>query len=650
MTKVFVYRSDALPEGPTAVAVIMQDSCDDLRHGVRLVSRQPAFATVALAIMAVAIGMVVAAFSVTDAWLFRSLRFPQADRLVVVFAATKARPHEPAVWLPYRTYVAFKDSARSFVSISAVFFQGVTWRTESDAKSLVGMRVTPEFFSTFGVQPLRGRTLSADDASGPPSVVISYGFWRREFGGAETILGAPLVLSDVPHTVVGIMPRDFDVRLLDRPEGAELWTVFRTGDRGYDAGGVGPVSIVARLKDGVHIDQASAEVVTLMRESESAYRFNFNESYVANLTSLQADNARTVRATLLTVLAAALCLLMIAAMNVGVLLLGRALGRRGEIAVRQALGAGRMRLVRQMLAESLVLSAGGAFLGVGLALAATRLFLWWNPIGTLPANAVHIEVRALGVAVLAPLITTIVAGLAPAIRASAAGPAAGLLNGLERGGLVAPSRRTQRSMLVAQMAGSTVLLIGAVLLARTFIELRREPLGFTSDDITVAEVVLPTVPFDSGHARHAFFRALEQQFLSQPGVRAVAAATTPPLVEGPPATVGITAVESSPPRISAQAVTAGYFDTLDIPLIAGRGFDHRDSADDWYRWTCDRPRHDVGARPGASVDALRGSRGRRDVHDGDGSRIDRRRLPRRVGARVQSVARRQRACAAWWLT
>jgi hypothetical protein len=139
----------------------MQDYFHDLRHGVRLVTRQPAFATVVLVIMAVAIGMVVATFSIADAWLFRSLRFPDADRLVVVFAATKARPDEPAVWLPYRTYVAFKDSARSFASISAAFFQGVTWRTESDAKSLVGMRVTPEFFSTFGVQAIRGRALSA---------------------------------------------------------------------------------------------------------------------------------------------------------------------------------------------------------------------------------------------------------------------------------------------------------------------------------------------------------------------------------------------------------------------------------------------------------------------------------------------------------
>jgi predicted permease len=557
--------------------VWLDDCRQDVRHAWRLLWRNPALTMVVVLTLAVAIGATVTAFSVTDAWLFRSLRFPNADRLVVAFAATATRPSEPAVWMPYRAYLAFKDSARLFSSMTAAAFQQVTWRTSSDAKSVVGMRVTPEFFSTFGVPPLHGRPLAASDANGPPVLVLSNGFWQRELGGADGVLGTILTLSDIPYTVVGVMPSDFDVRLLDQPEGAAFWTLLRTGERGYEPGGIGPVAIVGRIKDGVTIDAAGAEVAALMRRAESAYPRNFNELYVANLSSLQADNTRTVRATLLTVLASTVCVLLIASMNIGALLLGRERGRRGEVAVRHVLGAARGRLIRQFLAEALLLSVCGGALGVGLAAVGTRLFLAWNPLGTLPANNVRLELRTLAVATLAMAITTIVAGLVPAVRTSAA-PAAALRGG-EGGRAMAPTQRAQRGMLVAQMAVSTVLLVCAALLAKTFVQLRTEPLGFVSNDLTVATVVLPMTPFPSGTARYTFYSEFEKQLLARPGVRAVAAGTSPPLEGGVPTTVNLTAVDSvSAPRMSTQDVTPGFFEALGVSLIDGRTFDRRDSA------------------------------------------------------------------------
>jgi predicted permease len=556
-------------------ASLMDDLRADIRQGVRILGRNPAPGSIVIVTLAVAIGAAVTAFSISDAWLFRPLQFPDAGRLVVAFAAAPARPAEPAVWMPYRAYLSWKDSARSLASVSAAFFQGATWRTRSEATSLVGMRVTPEFFSTLGVSPLRGRAFAASDVSGPPAVVLSYGFWQRELGGAETVLGSTLKLSDVGYTVVGIMPADFDVRLLDRPEGAAFWTPFRSGDRGYDPGGVGPVAIVARLAHDVTIDAARSDVAAIFRQAEAALPRNFNE-FVVNLSSLQADNTRTVRATLLTVLAAAGCLLLIASMNVGVLLLGRGLGRRGEVAIRHALGAGRGRLLRQFLTESLVLSLCGGALGIGVAIVGTRLFLAWNPLGTLPANAVQLDVRALAAATLAVAATTIVAGLVPALRMSSAGPAAALRTS-DRGRVTAPAQRAQRVMLVGQMAVSTVLLVCAALLARTFIELRTEPLGFTSDDLTVATVVLPTMPFASGADRNAFYGQMEERLLARPGVRAAAAGTSPPLAAGPPAAINLTAMDSvTPVRMSVQGVTTGFFDTLGIAVIAGRVFDRSD--------------------------------------------------------------------------
>jgi putative ABC transport system permease protein len=556
----------------------------DVRQGVRLLRRSPGAAAVIVCTLAIAIGGAVTAFSITDKWLFQPLRFPDANRLVVAFMATAARPTEPAVWMPYRAYQSWKDSARGFASVSAAFFHAATWRTSSEARSLVGMRVTPDFFSTLGVPALRGRHVTAADASGPPVIVLSHGFWQRELGGAEDAIGSRITLSDVSYAVVGIMPADFDVRLLDRPEGAAYWTLFREGDRGYTPGGMGPVTIIGRLADTVAIESARAEAAAIMRRAEAAYPINFNQPdaagnpFVVNLSSLQADNTRTIRSTLLTVLAAATGLLVIAAMNVGVMLLGRGLGRRGEVAVRHALGAGRGRLVRQFLTESLVLSVCGGALGLAVAVVGLRLFVAWNPLRTLPAGGVSLDTRTLVAATLGMALTTIVAGLVPAIRLSALGLGAALRSG-GRSRATAPTQRAQRVMLVAQIAVSTVLLVCAGLLARTVIQLRGEPLGFVADGVAVAEVALPTAPFDSNAARNEFYRQLEARLVARQGIRSVAASTAPPLQGSAIVTVNLTAVDSpTPPRMGAPSVTMGFFDTLDIPILAGRRFDRRDSA------------------------------------------------------------------------
>jgi predicted permease len=563
---------------------LMDDLRGDMRQGLRLLRRSPAITAVVLCTLGIAIGGAVTVFSITDAWLFRPLHFAAADRLVVAFMASGARPTEPAVWMPYRTYLAWKESARSFSSVSAAFFRGATWRTSSEAKSLVGMRVTQEFFTTLGVPPFRGRHLSGADAQGPPAIVLSHGFWQREVGGDDTVVGRTITLSDAAYTVVGIMPADFDVRLLDRPEGAAFWTLFRPGDPGYDPGGMGPVTILGRLADGVTIEAARREAAAIMRQTERAYPLNFNQpdpagnQLVVNVSSLQGDNTRTVRATLLTVLGAAVCLLLIASMNVGVLLLGQGLGRGNEVAVRHAIGASRARLIQQFLAESLVLSACSSLIGVGVAIAGTQMFVAWNPLGTLPANSVHIDLRAIAVATAAMAITTIVAGLVPAIRLSASGMGITLRSG-EGGRTTASAQRAQRAMLVGQIAVSTVLLVCAALLARTVIGLRGEPLGFIAERMAVAEVSLPTTPFDSSAAGNGFYNAFAERLLARPGIRAVAAGTVPPLTGGAVASIRLTADDSlSTPRMSAPSVTTGYFETLEIPLVAGRRFDGRDTA------------------------------------------------------------------------
>jgi putative ABC transport system permease protein len=300
------------------------DFLRDLAHGARLLRRNPTFTAVAVSTLALGIGATVSVFSVVDAWLFKPLAFPQPERLVVAFAARPERPAEPAVWLPYRAYVGWKARSRSFTSLSAAFVRNVTLTDAGEARTLLGLTVTPDFFQTFGVGPLVGRTLAEPDVTGPRAVVLSHGLWHRSFGGSTAVIGRAVTLSGVPHQIVGVMPRDFDTRLLDMR--FEFWTTLRRDEPGYELDGVGPVAVIGRLGDGVSIDVAQAEVAAITRDVESAYPRNFN-AFVVNLASLQADNSRTVRGTLLGILAAVGSLLLIAALNVGTLLLGRGLAR-----------------------------------------------------------------------------------------------------------------------------------------------------------------------------------------------------------------------------------------------------------------------------------------------------------------------------------
>ena len=556
---------------------LVDDFVRDLAHGARLLRRQPAFASVVVLTLAVALGAAVTAFTLADAWLFRPLAFPDADRLIVAFGAAPNRPTEPAVWLPYRAYLAWRGRTRSFSHVSAAFFRGVTVATPTEARSLVGMRVTPEFFDTLGVPPLFGRPLGMTDATGPRTVVLSYGFWQRVLGARQEVIGSSVTLSEERYTVVGVMPREFDVRLLDRPEGAEFWIPLRPGERGYDAGGMGPVTILARLRDGTTVASAQAEAAAITRAAEAPYAINFN-TFVVNLTPLQADNTRTVRTTLLAVTGAASLLLLVAAINVSALLLGRGLDRRPEAAVRVALGAGRSRLIRQFLTESLLLSCLGGVGGLLVASMATRLFVAWKPLGSLPANGVTLDFRAFAIAGLAVAATTLVCGLLPAMRSSAVRPLEAVRSGVSRT-VTGRTRRAQSVLLASQLALSVLVLVASALLARTFLGLQAEPLGFEPQGLTVATVILPASAFPTQDARHGLYHRVEDVLHGGPGIRAVAASTSAPLNAGPPVTVHRTAIDDpADPRFSAQDVSTGFFEAMEITVVAGRVFDARDGA------------------------------------------------------------------------
>jgi predicted permease len=554
---------------------LVDDFARDLKHGARLLRRNPGFSAVVVGTLAIAIGATVTVSSIVDAWLFTPLRFPHPNRLVIAFAAQPSRSSEPAVWLPYRAYLAWKERSHTLTSVSGAFVRAADVTTSTDAYSVLGLSVTPEFFRTMGVGPFLGRTLSAGDDADPRVVVLSHGFWKNRLGASPAIIGTTISLSGEPHVVLGVMPADFETRVLDMR--FEFWTPLRHDADPYKPDGMGPVTIVGRLADGIPIDAARTELASISKATEARYPLNFN-SFVINVTSLQADNTRTVRATLWTVSAAVAALLLIAAMNVGALLLGRGFGRTREVAIRAAIGSSRAQLVRQFLTESLLIAVCGGLAGLALAAVAIRMFVAWNPLGALPANAIGLNMAALGAAGVAMAVTAIVSGLVPAIRISTANPNDALSAGGARGH-AAPAYGAQATMLVAQMAVSVVLLVATTLLVRTFARLQSAPLGFDATNLSIANVVLPTDPFSSSETRNIYYRQLAERIRAIPGVHAVAAGTSPPLSSGAPMTVN-TGPENATnaPRISAQEITSGFFETLNVPVLAGRPFDERDAA------------------------------------------------------------------------
>jgi putative ABC transport system permease protein len=555
---------------------LLADLTRDLQHGLRLLRRAPGFSAVVLTILAVAIGASVVAFSVVDAWLLRPLNFPDASRLVIGLAAQPDRPEEPAVFLFYRSYLGFKEHSRSFSSVSAAFRRGYLVTGRGNASSALGMAVSEEFFDTLGVSPQLGRALSSRDRGGAPTAVLSHGFWQQQFGGARDVLGTTVMLNGDPHEIVGVMPDSFDVRMLEQPRGAQLWTLITAGERGYDATGMGPVAIYARLRSDVAIGSAQAEMNQLQQRLEAPFPEPQRLSqFPVLLSPLQIDNTRTIRATLITVVAAVGCLLLIACMNVGTLILGRGLGRMQEAAVRAALGSGYARLVRQFLTESVLLAVLGGVAGVALAGGGIRLFTAWDPLGVLPATSIDLNARALAAACAIVGMAVIVSSLVPALRMAAIDPQHALRGSGDRGA-TGHGHRVQSLLLGGQLAVSLMLLIITSLLAQTFVTLTRAPLGFEPSDLAVADVSLPAD--GNPEQRLDLYARVAARIAAIPGVQGVAASTSPPLFSGGLVSVRTTSDgNQAPNRFSAQDVAGPFFDTLGMPVVAGRGFDRRDS-------------------------------------------------------------------------
>ncbi len=486
----------------------------DLRYAVRLLTRSPGFALVAIATLALGIGANTAIFSVVNALLLRPLPYAQADRLVMVWQDMRARGGPAQEWATPGNFADWQKAPSLFEAMAAL--QG--WQpslTGSGApESLTGEQVTAGYFDVLGISPALGRGFRADEdiPNAPRVVILSHRFWLRRFGADPRIIGRALNLGGEPHEVVGIMPAYF------RPviaTAADVWRPRRL-NLSSPARGAVVLRVVARLAPGVSMSQAAVSADLLSAQLETANP-EWNTKTRINLVPLHRQVVGDIRQGLLVLLAAVSFVLLIACANIANLLLVRASGRAREIAVRLALGAGRRRLIRQLLTESLLLAAVGGVAGVLLAFWGVEALLAIAPQGAPRLSEIAeigLDGTALTFAAALILLTGLVFGIVPALHASKPNLAPALKEG-GRGSSGAVGNRTRRALVVFEVAIALVLLVGSGLLLRTLDSLQRFDLGFTPDRVLVATVLPPRVSYSTAEQQVAFLRSVARTHLGR---------------------------------------------------------------------------------------------------------------------------------------
>ena len=568
---------------------VIADLRQDLGYAARMLRRQPGFAAAAVLTLALGVGATTAIFSLINATVLRPLPFPDPDRLVAIWARNPGQHVGTPFASPANADVAeWRRTNQSFAGIAA-FAAGSADLAEGGAAERVGAAgVTAGFFETLGVTPLLGRTLAPGEEvhGGPLVALIGHGLWLRRFGGDPSLVGRRVWINGAARTIIGILPPDFDF-----PRGAEwpsffpfagrteVWLplAFRAQDDGtgwsnWQSRHERGLVAIGRVKGEASLGQAQAEMETFATHAAQEYPATHKGWGIA-LVPLRDQMAGQSSTSLLVLFAAVSLLLLIACVNVANLLLARGVARQQEIAVRTALGAGRRRLVRQLLAESLLLSTLAGAFAVLVAYACLRVFLRLNPLTYSRLDEASIDPAGLGFAAGLALVTSVMFGLVPALQSSRADLRTSLHEG-GRSGDGAVRERVRAWLVAAEVALALVLLTTAGLMVRSFLRVQAVQPGFRPEGVLAFDV--SAGPRDEA-SQFQFFEQLTAGLQALPGVRAAGAISFLPLgggqnrgsfvVEGdPPVAPG------SEPRAERRLVTPGYFAAMGIPVRRGRVF------------------------------------------------------------------------------
>ena len=548
----------------------------DLGYTLRMLRRAPGFAATAILIVAVGIGATTAAFSVTDFVLIRPLPFPNADRLVKVWQRTKG---DGRLELSPANYRDWKRASTIFEEIGMYHPLAGNLLGSGEPLNVMGAAVSADLFPTLGVQPLIGRLfVDADDREGAPgTILLSYRLWQTQFGGDPGVLGRQLLLDRESYTVIGVMPREFRFPSSE----SQLWTPTRFNEQNYVDRGDNWLESVGRLRRGVTLEQARAQMDLVAAQSKAQYPVE-NANVGATVYRFSDEVSQQSRLLLVALCGAALCVLLIACANLANLLLARALGRRRELAVRTALGAGRERMIRQLLTESLLLATIGGSLGVLVAQAGVPLLNRLVP-STLPiAGAPTVDFRVLLFAIGLTIVTGALFGLAPVLRLGGEADLRGLRDSTRTGG--GPKERLRSVFVVTEIVASVVLLASAGLLMRALWTVQAIDPGLRADGIVMMRTALPIPQYGKVVTREAFYADALSQVRALPGVISAVYTSYQPMgkMRGgiwPVSVDGKPADRSANQTAFLRYVTPGYFATLGIPMKAGRDIADADTTD-----------------------------------------------------------------------
>ncbi len=557
----------------------------DMRYAIRMLSKNPGFAFIAVLTLALGIGANTAIFSVVNAELLRPLPFRDSGSLVSV-ATANSRMHSSNGSTSYPDFMDWRSQNQVFENMAAYTGATFTLTGQVNPAHLEGASVSSDIFDLLGVSPELGRTFQpGEDEPNHHVVVISDHLWKQQFGGDPGIIGRSITIDNDGYTVVGVMPANFRYPLQREPEA--IWSTLSPLNETTDNSppmvqhrGAHFLTCIARLKPGVTLAQAQAAMDVIASSLSKQYP-DTNKYMNVHLSSLQDRLTGSIRPALLVMMIAVGLVLLIACVNVANLLLARATTRGREIAIRTAMGAGRIRVVRQLLTESLLLAIVAGVLGAALAVWGSDVLVRWSPENLPRVGEIHIDGWALAFTAGLSLLTGILFGLAPALQSTHSN----IVEALKEGSLSMTAGRSRHglrsSLVIVEMALALILLVSAGLLIRSLIRLQEVNPGFDPHNVMTASLDLPDAKY-SDPKKAEFFRELIPRLQAIPGVQSAAAVYPLPMsgdeirtsfqIEGRPV------AKSDESHTSIRAVTPNYFATMRIPLLQGREFTERDDA------------------------------------------------------------------------
>jgi putative ABC transport system permease protein len=537
----------------------------DLRYGFRTFVRQPAFALTAILALALGIGANTAVFSVVYAVLLKPLPFDRPNQLIY---AQDTYPAVPSASVSWPKFVALRDGNRTLSSLAAIAPNNVNLTGRGDPQQVIGYAVSGDYFTVLGVAPYLGRLINRDDdvPNGGKVIALSYGLWQKRYSGDPKIVGQSTTVNGEPFTVASVMPEAFNY-----PAGAEAWVPLALPAKFQ---GSNFLRLIGRMKAGVTLPQATDDLRAITAAYNQANKLQRDVKTYLLHDYLSSRN----RQMLLVLQGTVAFVLLIACANVANLLLARSVSRGRELSIRAALGAGRRRLVRQLLTESVLLAAAGSVVGVLLASWLLRLFLALAPTNFAGVQVIRIDMQVLMVTLAMAMLTGILFGLAPARHGFQVDPNDSLRDTTTRGATSAGAKGASRVLVVAEIALAMVLVIGAGLMVKSLLRLEAQDPGFVADGVMTFQLTLPGSKYGSPDKISQSIQHVVDEMRSLPSVTAAGATNMIPLVNfgmnGGFSIVGRPPFQQADraPIVEYRTITAGYFAAMGIPVKRGSDF------------------------------------------------------------------------------